>query len=210
MLMEPRGPKYDRRQPSTMKNYILAALPVLCVVLLVGYVASQPKVDEREVQYEHILRKRLEFQERIFAAINLYRETNQKAHEQREKLLEYLGNKPLSEAIELFKGKPDEIPQNLRTAYSCWQTLLRNEMLQLRIDGWLEKQQLSGILDQLDEQIGAIEERRQLGEIMNSEELAELDRLLAQHVAGWETSEIVDRAMLEEKAAEKIKNELTK
>ncbi|MCL2303982.1 MAG: hypothetical protein FWC43_01410 [Planctomycetaceae bacterium] len=157
-----------------------------------------PPVDEREVYYEQLLRKRLEFQEKIFEAMELYGTTSQEVHGQRTRLRELLGDKPVSEAIELFsKGK---VPPDMRIAYSCWRTLIPDETQRLQIAMWIDKQQLSGILEQLDIQIKEFENRRRLGKILNQEELAEIDLLLAQQVVGWETVEISDKALLEEEA----------
>ena len=168
-----------------------------------------PQVNERDVHYDQLLRRRLEFQERIFEALDLYRVTSLRVHESRGQFRQMLGDKPVSEAIELFsQGRPSDIPQNLRAAYSRWQTLLPDETQRLQIALWIDRQQLSGILEQLDIQIREIENRRQLGRILNQEELAEIDRLLAQQVTGWETVEIADRALLEEQAIERLRVEL--
>ena len=167
---------------------------------------TDPPVDEREAYYEQLLRKRLEFQEKIFEAMELYGTTSQKVHGQRTRLRELLGDKPVSEAIELFqKG---EVPPDLRTAHSLWRILMPDETHRLQIAVWIDKQQLSGILEQLDIQIKEFENRRQLGRILNPEELAEIDRLLAQQVVGWEAVEISDRALLEEEAIQQLKIEL--
>jgi hypothetical protein len=151
----------------------------------------------------------LEFQEKIFEAMELYRTTSQRVHAERMILRQHLGDTPVTEAIELFsRGRPNEIPANLRIAYSCWQTLMPDETQRLQIAMWIDRQQFSGILEQLDIQIREIENRRQLGRILNQEELAEIDRLLAQQVVGWETVDVGDRALLEEEAIERLKNEL--
>jgi len=142
--------------------------------------------------------------------MDLYRSTSQKVHEQRTKLREYLGNKSISEAIELFsRGRSNEIPSDLRIAHSCWQTLLPDETQRLQIALWIDKQQSSGILEKLDVQIKDFENRRQLGKILDQEELAEIDRLLAQQVVGWESVDVADKALLEQEAIEKLKTELT-
>lgn len=172
--------------------------------------APAPKTDDRDTHYEQLLRKRLEFQAKIFEAMELYRNTSLKVQEQRTQLRQYLGNKPVSDTIELFsKGKSNEIPSDLRVAHSCWQTLLPDETQRLQIAVWIDKQQSSGILEKLDVQIKETENRRQLGKILDQEELAEIDRLLAQQVVGWEVVDIADRAVLEQKAIEKLKTELT-
>jgi len=168
-----------------------------------------PKMDDPDAHFEQLLRKRLEFQEKIFEAMELYRSTSQRVYEQRTLLKQYLGDKPVAEAIEQFsKGKPNEISPDLRIAYSCWRTLLPDETQRLQIALWIDKQQISGILEQLDIQARETENRRQLGRILNQEELAEIDRLLAQQVVGWETVDVGDRALLEEEAIERLKNEL--
>ena len=168
-----------------------------------------PPQDDPDAHFEQLLRKRLEFQEKIFEAMELYRSTSQRVHEQRTLLKQYLGDKPVAEAIEQFsRGRPNEISSDLRIAYSCWRTLLPDETQRLQITMWIDKQQISGILEQLDIQAREIENRRQLGRILNQEELAEIDRLLAQQVVGWETVDVSDRALLEEEAIEKLKNEL--
>ena len=170
---------------------------------------SVPQTDDRDTHYDQLLRKRLEFQEKIFEAMELYRMTSQRVHEQRTLLRQYLGDKPVTEAIELFsRGNPSEIPQELRIAHSCWRTLLPDETQRLQITVWIDRQQVSGILEQLDIQIREIENRQQLGRILDQEELAEIDRLLAQQVVGWETVAISDRALLEAEAIEKLKTEL--
>jgi len=172
-------------------------------------IAPPPQTDDRDVHYEQLLRKRLEFQEKIFEAMELYRMTSQRVHAERTILRQHLGDTPVAEAIELFsRGRPNEIPVNLRIAYSCWRTLMPDETQRLQIAMWIDRQQFSGILEQLDIQIREIENRRQLGRILNQEELAEIDRLLAQQVIGWETVDIGDRALLEEEAIERLKNEL--
>ena len=172
--------------------------------------APAPKTDDRDTHYEQLLRKRLEFQAKIFEAMELYRNTSRKVHDQRTQLRQYLGNKPVSDTIELFsKGKSNEIPSDLRVAHSCWQTLLPDETQRLQIAVWIDKQQSSGILEKLDVQIKETENRRQLGKILDQEELAEIDRLLAQQVVGWEVVDIADRAVLEQEAIEKLKTELT-
>ena len=171
---------------------------------------SGQQVDDRNVQhYEQLLRKRLDFEKKIFEAMELYRTTSQKVYEQRTQLRRYLGDKPISESVEQF-SKGNEIPSDLRIAYSCWRTLLPDETQRLQIAAWIDKQQASYILETLDIQIKEFENRRQLGRIFDKEELAEIDRLLvlAQQVVGWETIDVSDKAILEEEAIEKLKTEL--
>jgi len=68
-------------------------------------VGSTPvsKTDDRDTHYEQLLDKRLELQAKIFKAMELYRTTSQKVHEQRMQLEQLLGNKPTPETIDLFK-----------------------------------------------------------------------------------------------------------
>jgi len=169
-----------------------------------------PPSDDPDTYYEQILRKRLDFEEKIFEAMNLYRSTSQKVYQQRAQLKQYLGDKPVSESIELFrKGKLSEIPSDLRVAYSCWQTLLPDETQRLRFAVWIEKQQSIGILEEFDIQIKNFENRREMEEILNEEELAEIDRLLVQIAQqGNELYNPGDKALLEEEAIEIIKTEL--
>ena len=141
--------------------------------------------------------------------MELYRNTSQKVYDQRAQLRRYSGNKSVSETIELFsKGRANEIPPDLRVAHSCWKTLIPDETQRLQIAAWLDKQQSSGILEKLDVQIKETENRRQLGKILDQEELAEIDRLLAQQVVGWEVVDIANKAVLEQEAIEKLKTEL--
>ena len=170
---------------------------------------SEPQVDDRNVHYEQLLCKRLEFQEKIFEAMDLYRTTSEKVHSQREQLKQYFRDRPVPETIELFsKGTFSEIPVDLRIAYSCWRTLLPDETQRLQIATWIERRQASGILEQLDIQIREIENRRQLGRILDQNELAEIDLLLAQQVVGWEVVDVRDKALLEEEVIENLKAEL--
>jgi hypothetical protein len=174
-----------------------------------GQVASPPKTNDLDSHHEQLLRKRLEFESKIREAMDLYRSTSQKVREQRTQLKKYLGNKSVLEAVELFsKGKPNEIPSDLRAAHSCWRTLIPDETQRLQITVWIDRQQVSGVLEELDIQIKEFENRRQLGRILDQNELAEIDRLLARPVVGWETFDASDRALLEQEAIEKLKSDL--
>ena len=167
------------------------------------------KTTDLDTHFGQLQRKRLEFQEKIFEAMELYRTTSQKIREQRTQLKQYLGDKSVSEAIELFsKERSNDVPPNLRAAYSCWRTLIPDETQRLQIAVWIDKQQASGVLEELDIQIKEFENRRQLGKILDQNELAEIDRLLARPVVGWETVDASDRALLEEEAIEKLKSDL--
>jgi len=168
-----------------------------------------PQTDDRDIHYEQLLRKRLEFEEKVFEAMNVYRVISQKVHAERAQLRKLLGDTPVSEAIELFrKGVFSEIPSHLHAAFSCWQTLLPDETQRLHVAMWIDRQQASGILEQLDNQIREIEHRRQWERISDQEELAEIDRLLAQQVTVLPETVTSDRALLEEEAIEKQKIEL--
>ena len=166
--------------------------------------SAQVQAGDRDTHYEQLLSKRLEFQEKISEAMRLYRTTSHKIHEQRTRLKQYLGDKPVSETIELFK-KGSEIPSDLRIAYSCWQTLLPDETLRLQLVAWIDKQQVSGILEEFDIQIKEVESRQHLDKLLDREELAKIDRLLAQRVVGWDIRESVELALFEEEAVEKLK-----
>ena len=210
-------------------RYTVSAYVLLCLLLIIvvgcgqfddvtappsgeippGQKASPPKTNDLDSHHEQLLRKRLEFESKIREAMDLYRSTSQKVREQRTQLKKYLGNKPVQEAVELFsKGRPNEIPSDLRAAFSCWRTLIPDETQRLQITVWIDKQQASGVLEELDIQIKEFENRRQLGKILDQNELAEIDRLLARPVVGWETVNASDRALLEQEAIEKLKSDL--
>lgn len=193
---------------------------LLCLLLIavigceqIGKVADL-KTDKSDTgnQLLQLLRQRLELQEKVFEAMDSYRTTTKSVREQRAKFQEYLGNKPELEAIELFsKSKLSEIPSDLRTAYSCWQTLLPDKMQQLQIDKWLEKRLTSGILEELDVRIKEIENLRQLGKFLDQDELTEIDKLLAtaRLVVEEKYSDATDRAMLAEEAIKELMNEVS-
>ena len=165
------------------------------------------KAGDPDAYYEQLVRKRMEFQEKIFEAMDAYRSTSQKVHEQNAKLKQYLGGNPATQTIELFiskKNRPSEVPPDLRIAFSCWQTLLPDEKQRLQIASWVEKLQVSGILETLDTQIKEIENRRQLGKFLDKKELAEIDRLIAQQVVDWKTEPVSD-AVLEAEAIKSLK-----
>jgi hypothetical protein len=166
---------------------------------------SVRKPAEQESHYEQLLRKRLDFEAKIREAMDLYRTTYQKVRGQRTELKKCAGDMPVPKVIELFgKGKASEIPSNLRAAYSCWRTLIPDETQLKQIDVWIDTQQRSGVLEELDIQIKNIENRQQLGRILDQTELAEIDRLLARPVVGWETVDASNMAVLEQQVIEEL------
>ena len=190
---------------------------VLCLLIGVGYVGhkyfgsitEEPQSNERDTYSEQLLRKRLEVQEKIYEAMELYRATYEKVHEQQTLLRQYLGKQPDSETIELFsKGQIRDIPQDLRTAYSCWRTQIPLRTRLTIISKWLNDRQIAGELESLDYAIMDVENRQQLGRFYSQEELDKIDQLLAQQVVGFEAVEIANTALLEEEAIQQMVSEL--
>jgi len=158
-----------------------------------------PRIDSVNTHYEQLLRDRLEIQEKIFAAMDLYREAAQKVREQEIELMRLLGDKPAGEAIDLFIAAVNirEIPMNLRQAYSLWLGIMPDETQQLFIDNWIITLLESGIFEEQDRNIRNLENRRQLGEIVTAEDLTRHDMIRAR-----------TRKVLEENLLEDAKNAL--
>jgi len=202
-------------------QYPISASVLFCLLLVAAVGCGAGKVPEQgaptettqadspEMYYEQLLRKRLELQEKIYAAMDLYRETDDKVHEQQVLLRQYLGQQPDEETIELFsKGQVRDIPQNLRAAYSCWRTQIPLRTRLAVLAKWLDDRQVAGELESLDYAIMDVENRQHLGRFYSPEELNEIDRLLAQQVVGFETVEVANTAILEEEAIQQMINEL--
>ena len=202
-------------------HYPISASVLFCLLLVAAVGCGRSKVPEQgaptettqadtpEMYYEQLLRKRLELQEKIYAAMDLYRETDEKVHEQQVLLRQYLGQQPDKETIELFsKGQVRDIPQNLRAAYSCWRTQIPLRTRLAVLAKWLDDRQVAGELESLDYAIMDVENRQHLGRFYSPEELNEIDRLLAQQVVGFETVEVANTAILEEEAIQQMINEL--
>ncbi|MCL2348830.1 MAG: hypothetical protein FWC50_11305 [Planctomycetaceae bacterium] len=168
------------------------------------------KADELDVAYEQLLRKRLAAQEKIEEAMKLYRTTSEEVYKQQEKLQRYLKDKSVPETIELFtKSKRNEIPPDLLNAHSCWQTLLPDKTLLLKIDAWIDSQQSAGHLEEMDVKIKDIDNYRKLGKILDQADQREVDRLLAVPLGDWNPTNDANNALYEQSAIEKIKTELT-
>ena len=169
----------------------------------------QQNTDDPGVHYERLLRKRLELQEKIFEAMELYRTTSEVVHEQRTLLMQILGKQPDSETVELFsKGQVRDIPQNLRAAYSCWRTQIPLRTRQAIIAKWLDDRQVAGELETFDIAITDVENREQLGRFYSQEELDKIDQLLAQQVVSLDAVEVANSALFEEEVIQQMISEL--
>jgi len=167
-----------------------------------------PKTDDRDT-YDELFRERLELQEKFAEAMELYQTTSLKIDEQQTEFQNLLGNKSVSEVIELFNhDKINEVPSDLRVAYSCWQKLILDETLLSQITMWIEKH--LGLLEELDIQIKEFENDRQLGKFfVDTEKRAKIDRLLAQRSDGWDTVTGTNKERLKQKAIDNLKTKMT-
>jgi len=198
-------------------RYIIAVCVLFCFLIIVtrGCSCSRSgnnagwKAVDLDTHYEQLLCKRLDYEIKIREAINLYRTTSQKVRDQDVQFRQYLGNRSRSETIDLFVNKPNEIPADLRVAYSCWRTLLPDATQQAQLARWIENQQKAGVLEDFDTQIKEIENYRELGTILSKKELDEIDRLLARPVGGWDAIDKADKNILEKEVIERMKIGLT-
>ena len=197
------------------RNTILAyALLVLLFMVAIGCGKSPSGgiavsgTHDLDTLYEQLLRKRLNAQEKVFEAMELYRTNSQNVRRQRALLQNYLEGKSVSDAIELFsKGQISEIPADLRVAYSSWRTLLPDETQRLRIVAWIDQQQFSGLLEEMDVNIKIIENGRQFGRL-DENDRSEIDRLLAMSIGDIDSAGTSNVAFYEQEAIEKLKREL--
>ena len=169
-----------------------------------------PETDDLDKVIEQLLRKRLDAQEKIEEAMKLCRATGDEVEKQREELRKNLGDKPVAETVELFsKSKRSEIPPDLLPAYSCWQTLLPDETLRLKIIAWIDLQQTRGLLEEMDIKIKVLDNYRKLSLILDQTDLREVDRLLAVSLSDWNSTDDANNAIYEQEAINQLKTELT-
>ena len=138
---------------------------------------TELKLDDVNSRYEQSLRDRLEIEEKIFRAMELYAQISQKVYVQDMELKQLLKGKPIEETINLFSKGSSGIPSDLRRAYSAWLQLRPDEKQMLFMDKWLETHMFSGILDDLDVEIKNFENRRELGDFLSEAELARFDEM---------------------------------
>ena len=215
-LHNPLTPHMTMSFPNTISTCALFCFLFIAVVGcdqvgdVADPVASRPEAQPSEPvsHYEQLLRKRLDLETKIREAMNLYRTTYQKVRTLRTQLKQSVGDMPVPEAVELFsKGNLNEIPSNLRAAYSLWRTaLMPDETMLKQIDQWVTKQLDSGILDEMDIQIKNVENRQQLGRFLDQSEIEEIDRLLAQQVVDWKTIDAANLTVIEQEVIEELKS----
>jgi hypothetical protein len=156
-------------------------------------------------QYELLAKKRLELQNKIETAMNLYLQYVESTKTQKEQLKNNLGAVPFEEAIEIFINNKD-IPAHLRLAFSCWRSLLPDAIQRQKIFDWLENQQKNDFLVEFEVKMKQIENFRKVGTPLNETDQKEVDRLLVAEVGDW--SETKNDLNYEQKAVERLKKEL--
>jgi hypothetical protein len=156
-------------------------------------------------QYEQLAKKRLELQNKIETAMDLYLQYVESTKTQKEQLKNNLGAVPFDEAIEIFINNKD-IPARLRLASSCWRSLLPDEVQRQKIFDWLENQQKNDLLVEFEVKMKQIENFRKVGTLLNETDQKEVDRLLVAEVGDW--SETKNDLNYEQKAVESLKKEL--
>jgi hypothetical protein len=138
-------------------------------------------------QYEQLAKKRLELQNQIEKAMDLYLQYVENTTTQKEQLKTNLGTVPFEEAIEIFINNK-EIPAHLRLASSCWKSLLPDEIQRQKLFDWLEHQQKNDLLVEFEVNMKQIENFRKVGTFLNETDQKEVDRLLAAEVSDWNES----------------------
>jgi len=171
---------------------------------------SAPKTVAVDPRYEQAVRRRIELQEKILEAMDLYRTVSQRVYMGSEQLKQLAGGKPLPEVIELF-SRHQNIPTDLLVAHARWRTLMPDERLLLRIDTWLMLEQVKGNLVAYEVYIYDYENNQRWGRISNQtpEEIYRIDQLNAQMLIDWEKAAF-DEARLYEQIIETQKIRFTR
>ena len=188
-------------QPLIGKLFIIAVI-VLSTAALSGAqtstapgtapVAATPDTAAIDAHYARMLRERLDIQEKLFGAMELYRDASRRVHVLDAQLVMLLQGRSGLEAIDLFaRHHLRDIPLDLRAAYSLWERMTRDETQQLIIDYWIRAQLDSGIFNDLDAEIHNLENRRQLDRYVTQEDQDKFFELRARTQRILEESPIV-------------------
>ncbi|MCL2745219.1 MAG: hypothetical protein FWE67_15355 [Planctomycetaceae bacterium] len=172
-----------------------------------GIPAAPNPLQKLNMQYDQLQEKRLALQNKIEQAFIFYTEYTENTKQQKEQLKKNLGDVPFEEAVEIFISNKN-IPSNLRLASSCWRSLLPDEVQRQKIFEWLENQQKSDLLVELEVKMKTIDNYRKVGTFLNEADQKDVDRLLVAEVGDW--SETRNDWDYEQKAVESLKNELMK
>ena len=165
-----------------------------------------PVPSDDNTRYERLLRNRLKLQEEIFKALEAYRTISQKVREGRAELQQLLGDKLASEAIEHFtKGTT---LRDLQPAYARWRTLIPDERTRFAIVQWLDKQQLSHELVNMDVIIKDVENRRDYGWAFDQKTNEEISRSIAQVEASLEELDRLGTAIVDEEVIKSMITEM--
>ena len=149
-------------------------------------------------EYEELLRKRLLLQESILEAMEAYRTVSLKVHTQTTRIKELAGDTPPYELAQM-RSKGEQIPLNLRPAFSLMQTLAPDKAYQESIIQRLDEILEEGQLEKFDRSIGFKENEILYGGILSAEQQEEIKRALNQDVVNVGTVGGIERETTEDK-----------
>jgi hypothetical protein len=169
---------------------------------------SVPPSESVQQQYVKLQEKRRTLEEKINKMMDLYLQFKQKTKQQQIQLKELLGTFPFEEAVKLFRG--GEVPENMKPAASCWRILLPDEVAMLKIYDWIESQQKSDLLTELEAKTKEVKNYIDVGKLLSDDDQKEIDCILITPLPRDDWNKPGNDLLYEEQAIENITNEMRK